>query len=231
MEEKDITVENGIDKIIIESRQKVLPMVALRGKVLFPKTFLNFDVGRAQSISAIEKATETGSEIFIATQKNSLIETPKTTDVFSIGVVAKIKQIIKLPTGNMKVSVEALYRAKIVNFVDTKNYFTVNTEEIFYRESENEYEVQAYLRLARAVFNEYLLFDKRVPKDMVVALEAIDTPNEFVNNAISIVNFKEKDVQAILESDDTIERLKAFEELFTKELEILKIENTFLRRK
>ncbi len=224
MEEKEKITQSEKDQIIVESRRKILPMVALRGKVLFPKTFLNFDVGRAQSISAIEKAAETGSEIFIAAQKNSLIETPKTTDVFGIGVVARIKQIIKLPGGNMKVSVEALYRARIVNFVESKNHFTASVEEIFYRESENEYEVQAYLRLARKVFNEYILYDKRVPKDMIVALEAINTPNEFINNAVSIVNFKEADVQEILESDDTIERLKAFEKLFNRELEILKIE-------
>ena len=222
MEEKDLKIDNQIE--IIESKSKTLPMIALRGKVLFPKTILNFDVGRPQSITAIEKAAETGSEIFIATQKNSLIETPKTTDVFSVGVVARIKQILKIPSGNMKISVEALYRARILEFAETKNYFSVNVQEIFYRESENEYEVEAYFRMAKRVFSEYLMYDKHVSKEMVVALESLNTPNEYVNNAISMVNFKEAEVQKILESDDTIERLKAFEQLFSREIEILKID-------
>ena len=222
MEEKDLKIDKRIE--IIESKSKTLPMIALRGKVLFPKTILNFDVGRPQSITAIEKAAETGSEIFIATQKNSLIETPKTTDVFSVGVVARIKQILKIPSGNMKISVEALYRARILEFAETKNYFSVNVQEIFYRESENEYEVEAYFRMAKRVFSEYLMYDKHVSKEMVIALESLNTPNEYVNNAISMVNFKEAEVQKILESDDTIERLKAFEQLFSREIEILKID-------
>ncbi|MBQ8426246.1 MAG: endopeptidase La [Clostridia bacterium] len=212
------------------TNEKVLPMVALRGKVLFPKTFLNFDVGRPQSISAIEKATETNSEIFIVAQKNAGIETPKRADVFKIGVIAKIKQIIKLPGGTMKVGVEALCRARIKGFIDTKNYFSVSVQEIYYQGGENPFEVEAYFRQARKVFNEYILLDKRISKDMVTAISAINTPNEFIDNAVSVVNFKEPDVQVVLESDDTIERLKAFESLFVKELEILKIEKKITAR-
>lgn len=219
MEDKEILLEDNNLK-----QEKIMPMVALRGKVLFPKTFLNFDVGRPQSITAIEKATELNSEIFIVSQKNAVIETPKKTDVFKIGVIAKIKQIIKLPGGTLKVGVEAINRARIKAFIDTKNYFTVSVEEISYRISENPFEVEAYFRQARKVFNEYALLDKRISKDMVTAIASINTPNEFIDNAVSVVNFKEPDVQTILESDDTIERLKEFESLFLKELEILKIE-------
>ncbi|MBQ3219294.1 MAG: endopeptidase La [Clostridia bacterium] len=220
MEDKEIL---NNDKTI-EIKEKILPMVALRGKVLFPKTFLNFDVGRPQSISAIEKATETNSEIFITAQKSSLVDAPKKADVFKIGVIARIKQIIKLPSGTMKVGVEAICRARIKSFIDTKNHFTVSVEELFYSSVGNVFEIEAYFRLARKVFNEYILLDKRVSKDMVTALASINTPNEFIDNAVSVVNFKESDVQTILESNDTIERLKEFENLFTKELEILKIE-------
>ena len=220
MEENKILNEE--QKIV--TSEKILPMVALRGKVLFPKTFLNFDVGRPQSIAAIEKAAESNSEIFIAAQKNAVIESPKRTDIFKIGVIAKIKQIIKMPNNTMKVGVEAVSRARIKGFVDTKNYFTVSVEEIFYHDGANVFEVEAYFRQARKVFNEYALLDKRISKDMVTAIAGINTPNEFVDNAVSVVNFKEPDVQVILESNDTIERLKEFESLFIKELEILKIE-------
>lgn len=224
MQEKDIQQEEVIKEEIIENQEKILPMVALRGKVLFPKTFLNFDVGRPQSIQAIEKAAELHSELFITAQKSSVIETPKKTDVFSVGVIARIKQIIKLPNGNMKVGVEALNRARIKGFIDTKTFFTVAVEEVFYTTLENEFEVEAYFRQARKTFNEYVLMDKRVSKEMVTALTAINTPNEFVDNALSIVNFKESDVQTVLECDNTIERLIKFDALFQREVEILKIE-------
>jgi len=209
---------------VIETEEKVLPMVALRGKVLFPKTFLNFDVGRPQSISAIEKATEGNSEIFISAQKNQSVETPKRSDVFSVGVIARIKQIIKLPAGTMKVSVEAISRAKIIRFLDNKNHFMVAVKEVSYQTLHDEFTVEAYFRSARKVFNDFILLDKRVSKDMITALASINTPNEFVDNAMSVVNFKESDVQTVLESDNTIERLVAFKKLFERELEILKIE-------
>lgn len=220
MEDKEILN----DSQQIEKKDRILPMVVLRGKVLFPKIFLNFDVGRPQSILAIEKATQTNSEIFIATQKNAVIEMPKKTEVFKIGVIARIKQVIKLPGGTIKVGVEAVSRARIIGYLDTKNYFTVNVQEIFYDGGENPFEVEAYFRQARKVFNEYAILDKRISKEMLSAISEINTPNEFIDNAVSVVNFKEPDAQVILESNDTIERLKAFEELFIKELEILKIE-------
>ncbi len=218
MDEKEL-----IDtKEIIE--EKVLPMVALRGKVLFPKTMLNFDVGRQVSINAINKAVKDNSEIFIAAQKSALIDAPKSTDVFKVGVIARIKQVIKLPNNNMKVSVEALTRAVITEFLTTKEYFSVIVKEKNYVYPDNAFELEAHFRLAKKIFFDYAGLDKRIAKEMVSALDELLTPNEFVDNALSVVNLKESEVQAILESDDTVERLKAFCELFSRELEIQKIE-------
>ena len=92
MQDKELAIET-----LIEERQEetVYPLVALRGKVLFPKTFLNFDVGRQASINAINAAATTNSEIFIASQKNAFIDNPKTSEINKVGVIARIKQIIK----------------------------------------------------------------------------------------------------------------------------------------
>ena len=113
---------------------KTLPMVALRGKVLFPKILLNFDVGRPMSISAINRAGDFDGEIFIASQKNALIDAPLKKEICTVGVVAKVLQVIKMPGDNMKVKVEALYRAKIKEYVKTDGYFIVTVEQAPYTE-------------------------------------------------------------------------------------------------
>ena len=220
MEEKEITTE-----IETEQEKKTYPLVALRGKVLFPKTLLNFDVGRAPSIAAINRAALDHSEIFIAPQKSAFIDNPKKSDILKVGVIARIKQIVKVQSTNtLKVSVEAVKRAKITSFVDTKGFFTVTAEESPYILPENEFEAEAYFRHAKNCFYEYAILDKRISKDMISAVTDIKDVNEFMDNALTIVSLKEKDVQDILELDHTLARLKAFERLFTRELEIAKIE-------
>ena len=192
----------------IDKAPKTLPMVALRGKVLFPKTFLNFDVGRAMSVAAVDAAVKSGSEIFIAAQKNAAVEVPNAEDLYNIGVVARIKQVIKIQTtGNVKVAVEALYRASIKEFVKTKGHFAVAVEERPYIPCDNQTEEEACLRVAKKVFFDYAFTDKRIGKEMVASISKHTNPNEFIDNAMSVVNFKESAQQNILDIDDTMERL------------------------
>lgn len=208
-----------------EGQEKVYPLVALRGKVLFPKTMLNFEVGRDISISAINRAAIDNSEIFIAPQKKAFIETPRKSDILGVGVIAKIKQIVKTQANStLKVSVEAVCRAKIKEYVDEKGFFAVTLIESPYIEPQTDIEKEAYLRVAKQCFLEYTVANKKFPKEMLTALNEIDQVNEFMDNALSVVNFNEKDTQAILELDDTLARLKEFERLFAKENEIAKIE-------
>ena len=209
----------------IEKKPKVLPMVALRGKVLFPKTLLNFDVGRTQSIAAVDAAVKNGSEIFIAAQKNAAVEVPKTQDLYNVGVVARIKQVVKVQsTGNVKVGVEALYRASITEFISDKGYFTVAVEPKNYVMPENPVETEAYLRIAKKVFFDFALSDKRIGREMVGTINKLTDPNEFIDNALSVTGIKEDKAQALLEIDDTLERIKEFKVLFDREIEIAKIE-------
>ena len=212
------------EKNIQTNEEKVFPLVALRGKILFPKTFLNFDVGRPASIKAIDSASKCGSVVFIASQKSAFMDSPKKSDIYKTGTLCKIKQIIKLPSGNLKVSVEAFSRAKIVEFKDNKDYFIVSGVLAPYVTTATDTEIEAYFRLAKTSFLEYAIFDKRVTKEMVAQISNLSDPNEFIDNALSVVPFKESEVQRILEIDFTEQRLLEFEKLFLKEIEILKIE-------
>ncbi len=204
---------------------KELPVVALRGKVLFPKTFLNFDVGRAISKNAINKSAETGGEIFVVAQKSVFTENPTKDDMCLVGVVARVKQIIKMPANNMKVSVEALYRAKVIEYKSPRGYFSATVERKDYIECQDENLIEAYLRVIKNAFMDYTVGDKRLTKEMLSTITEITSPNEFIDNAISVmISAKEKDVQALMEMDETEKRLEAFEKLLFKELEIVKIE-------
>ena len=149
------------DKIILKET-KIMPMVALRGKVLFPNTMLNFDVGRPYSVVAVNKAAEVRSPIFIASQKSAYIDSPKQKDICSTGVIAIIKQIIRLPNNTIKISVEAISRAKIKRFIEVKDFFSVEVEESPYQDCQDTLLLEAYLRVAKNAFTEYTLFEKRI---------------------------------------------------------------------
>lgn len=212
------------EKKMITGDGKILPVIPLRGKVLFPGTLLNFDVGRPISVQAVNASEEYAGEVFITSQKNAFIDSPRKTDVCKIGVVAKINTIVRAQGGSVKLSVRALRRARIVEFTAEKNYFCAVVEDAPYTYSADEVTVEAYFRVAKNAFYEYSLFDRRLNKEMLTTITAIDTADDFMDNALSTVNFKEEDVQKVFVEDDTVERLKLFESLFSKELEIAKIE-------
>ena len=230
MEKKTIEIINFEEEketkelLEIIEKDKTYPMVALRGKVIFPLTYVNFDVGRQLSLNAVNKASQGENLLFVSAQKNALIDNPKSKDVYRVGVVVKIRQLIKMPTNvSTKISVQALYRARITAFTNTKDMFEVKIEEFPYIECP-EVETEAYLRAAKTTFLEYSLLDKRLVKEVIIKLSEITDANEFIDNALSVLLLKEESVQKILEESVTVERLKLFHKLLINEIEIAKIE-------
>ena len=213
-----------MEEIIEQKTFRTMPLVALRGKVLFPKNYCTFDVGRQMSINAVNKGAGTDSYIFIAAQKNPLVDSPKPADIFTVGVIAKIKQIVKMPNSNVKVSVFSEKRAVISEYLENKDFYLVNVVESDYKENEDETLKEAHLRLAREAFYKYSLFDKRITKDMILTLTSINDANDFIDNAMSIAPFKDEEVQKILETTETVERLTNFTRLFSRELEVAELE-------
>ncbi|MBE7086799.1 MAG: endopeptidase La [Clostridiales bacterium] len=226
MEDKELglTELEEIEEIVEPIKSETLPLIALRGKVLLPNAVLNFDVGRPVSLAALSACGLYGNRLFISAQINPFIDTPTRKDVCKVGVVVKLNRTAKVPGGNTKVTVQALYRAKITKFYDNKDYFLVEVKRSEYKTDATETEVEAYFRVAKNAYYEYSLFDKRITKDMISAIVDIKDPNGFVDAALSTLTLHDEEVQKILELDDTIERLKAFDKLYEKELEIAKIE-------
>lgn len=211
-----------LDLLNTEGRE--FPLIALRGKVLLPKTLLNFDVGRPMSVTAAHKALDGDSLVVISSQKNSVIDNPTVKDIYYVGVLAKIKHVIKNSENNLKLSVQALERVKICEFTSDRGCFTVKVEYAPYTCSADETTVEAHYRVAKNSFYEYSLFDGRITKEVVNALSDMANPDDFIDNALSVIPFKENAIQSVLEIDDTVLRLDAFSSLLQKELEIAKIE-------
>ena len=202
-----------------------MPVVALRGKVFFPNTFLNFDVGRPASVAAVNAANGFGNRIFIVAQKNSWVESPARGDLLSYGVVARIKQVVRISGGSaMKVYVEGLYRGKITEWKDGTGYFCAAVEKAPYILSADEITTEAYLRTAKNAFIGYAEGDKRINPEMIATVTDIKDPNSFTDNAISVSKLKDADAQALISENDTVKRLEAFSRIMLKEKAIGEIE-------
>ncbi len=216
--------ESNQDKDIVVQEQTEYPLVALRGKSLFPKTLLNFEVGRIASINAVNMAVSRDSKIVIAPQKNAFIENPKKSEILKVGVLAHIKQVIKGQGATLKISVQALSRVKITSFTNDKGYFAVNIVDSPYIPIEDSIIHESYLRVCKNVFAEYALLDKGITKDVLALFSSITDVNEYIDNVLSTAHLNERDVQKILEIDSTEKRAQEFEKLFSREVEIAKIE-------
>ena len=230
MEEQIQVVLSEDNQQEIENKEKLIdeqneyPLVALRGKSLFPKTLLNFEVGRIASINAVNMAVSRDSKIVIAPQKNAFIENPKKSEILKVGVLAHIKQVIKGQGASLKISVQALSRVKITSFTNDKGYFAVKVIDNPYIPIEEGAIHEAYLRVLKNVFAEYALLGKGINKDVLGLFASITDVNEYIDNALSTAPLNDKDVQKILEIDSTEKRAIEFEKLFKNEIEIAKIE-------
>lgn len=208
-------------------KERIYPVIPLRGKVLFPDTILNFDVGRPMSVAAIDVALGNDSIVFISVQKSALIDSPKKSDLSKTGSLCRIKQTVKLPDGNLKVTVESFARAKIKRFEDERKYFSAVIELAPYDAiaAEDELQGEALFRSAKNAFARYIKEDKRIPKETAALIGEINQPNAFIDRALAVSPVRDETAQAIFATDGTLERLKAFYETFIKECEIFKIEN------
>lgn len=185
------------------------PVLIIRGKVLFPNIYTNFDVSRQKSLEAVVKAMTTNSKILVVTQKNAFDEDPQPQDVYRVGVICRIKKVLKLSENNLRVHLEADERAVIQYMEPFEGYYKANVVISPDLRDRTEDE-KAYLSVAKAKLSEFVASKSRFPSETKDALTAIDNPVEFVNVASFNLPLSESEKQRILE-----------ERLVTKRLEIL----------
>ena len=216
--------ESMINNYNIERR--TLPLIPIRGIGIFPNTVIHFDIGREKSINALEEAMLEDSDIFLTVQKVADLESPNEDDFYEIGVICKIKQMIKMPGDNIRVLVEGINRAKIVSITQNDPYFEVVLHEYIYDDSlPVDDKLEAMVRLTLSNFEEYALIYAKIAPDAVISLKEIKNPDKLADVVASYIYLKTNQKQSLLEIFDPYKRLESINKLLAKEIKVLQIEN------
>lgn len=208
-----------------QSENESLPMIPLRGLHIFPNMVLHFDVGREKSVKALETAMVTNQKIFLTSQKDEDVELPVKDDYYSIGVVSKIKQMLKLQGDTIRVLVEGLYRAEIGEIIQETPYIRCTLEEV--EETIPEETTPQLLALKRSVetaFDEYAELTHKLNGETLGTVKEIDELSMFADIVASHLDIKIEEKQELLEMLDVCERLNKLYEILIREIEIMKIE-------
>ncbi len=200
-----------------------LPLLPLRGILVFPYMIIHLDVGREKSVKAIEETMVQDRIIFLATQKEAQTDEPQESDIYEIGTIAEVKQLLKLPGGTIRVLVEGLSRGKIERYIEHEPHFKVEVAD--FPESEVVTpEIEALMRSLTSQFEQFVKMSKRIPPETVVTVVNLEEPGRLADIIASHLALKIEDKQRILEAVDVSKRLEILCEIVAKEMEILELE-------
>lgn len=215
-----------ISVVDIEEKTDILPVLPLRGLNIFPNLLFHFDVGRKKSIKAIESAMANDSRIFLISQKKLKVEDPKEKDLYTVGTVAKVRQILKMPNDIIRVLIEGECRAKLKTTLEEEPYLVASVA--LHPEEKHEAETKKELALLRKVqeaFSIYANVSGAVSEEMIVSvLDAKDT-GRLCDYICQNIHLPVESKQAVLEQFDITKRANKFIEIITEETDIIEIEN------
>lgn len=204
-----------------------LPMVALRGLVIFPEMTLHFDVGRAKSVRAVRAAMEKKTNIFLAAQTDIECDDPRIGDIYNSGVVCEIKQVMKLPgTETLRVIVYGLYRAELLQINSVNPYLSAIVKRIETKQvsvDDKKYE-EALVRRLVSIFEDYAYFVPKLPADIIVGVSVRKEASEITDYILSNIPLEYTVKQSLLEELDPLKRAESLCLILTREIELLSIE-------
>lgn len=204
-----------------------MPMVALRGLVVFPNITLHFDVGRKKSISAVKTAMITKQDIFLSTQKDMSDEAENIDAVYDIGVVCEIKQIVRIPSSDcLRVIVEGKYRAELLALSDVNPYLTAvvkRIDSIPYSEKYN-LRAEALVRYAKGLFNEYSVIAQKLPNDINMGVAKLSEPGALADYIAGNIPLDYPQKQEVLSEIDSLKRIQKLVDVLGKEVKLLQLE-------
>lgn len=213
-----------------KQKNRRFPLLPLRGLLVYPSMVLHLDVGRERSVKALEKAMVDDHLILLCSQSEVNIEEPAQDDIFRIGTVAKVRQMLKLPNGTIRVLVEGLERAEVLEYVEENlDFYEVYARELKEPESEDP-EVDALMRTVLTQFEQYINLSKKVTPETLAAVSDIDEPGRLADVITSHLPLKIKDKQAILETVEFRPRLEKLLDLLNNEREVLELERKIGQR-
>jgi ATP-dependent Lon protease len=207
----------------------ILPVLPLRDIVVFPRMVAPLFVGRDKSVRALEEVEKGGGEILLVAQKEAGVDDPAEEDLYNVGVVASILQLLKLPDGTVKVLVEGKHRARIVKLIDKGEYYAAEHSSLEEKRSESQ-ESAALMRAVIEQFDGYVKLNRKIPAETVGTVSAITDPGHLADAVAAQLSIKIEDKESLLELVDVIERLEKVFSLMEGEIGMLQMERKIRNR-
>jgi ATP-dependent Lon protease len=201
-----------------------LPLLPLRGQIVFPTFIVPLEVGREKSIKAVDQAMLEDRRMVLAMQRDTKVDDPGTDDIYSVGTVVEIKQVVKVPGGTIKVVFEGIARCRIDSYTMEDPYFRVSAEEQEEDQAKNA-EVEALMRMVVNQYERYIKASKKVPPENLVTVVQVEEPGRLADTIVAhLATIKIEDKQAVLETVDLVKRLEKVSDILTAEMEVLELE-------
>lgn len=207
-----------------------IPLLALRGLTVFPHMTINFDIGRELSLAALEEAMAGDQRLVLVTQVDPNVEHPKLDDLYDVGTIVKVKQMLRMPGDTVRVLVEGLSRAVVKESIKTEPYFEVYVTEREVAETEPNTEQEALMRSVVEAFEEFVRLSNRVSAEILLSIAVIKDPEHLTDLIAANALYKQEDKQEILETFDIAKRLERLIVMIGRENEILEIEKSISHR-
>jgi len=211
------------------SAGSIYPVLPLRDIVVFPHMIVPLFVGREKSVQALDDVMRDDKQILLLTQKNAGQDDPTTDDLYRVGTVGTVLQLLKLPDGTVKVLVEGVHRARIENFTDNATFFQASAEPLEDTVGQGQ-ELEALSRAVIAQFEQYIKLNKKIPPEVLVSINQIDEPSKLADTVASHLNLKIPEKQQLLELETISERLEKVYGLMESEIGVLQVEKRIRNR-
>ncbi len=208
---------------------RVLPLLPLRDIIIFPHMVVPLLVGRERSVAALEAAMAGEKEIVLVAQRRAKVNEPAPAEMYELGTLGTIVQLLRLPDGTLKVLVEGKRRVRVAAYRDEAAYFLVEADEVE-RPEELTVEIEALMRSLKTTFETYIKLNKRIPREMLVSVETIDEPSRLADTIASHLQLKLEDKQLLIETIASQPRMEKLFELMQGEIEILQVEKRIRSR-
>jgi len=225
MAQDESTLDQGMADadIVIDIEGKQVPVLPLRDVVVYPHMVIPLFVGREKSIKALEAAMEAGKIIMLVAQKSAVMDDPEVEDIYDVGTVAVILQLLKLPDGTVKVLVEGRERARVIEYQDDSEFFLASLE-LMENENLSERETEVLGRSVLGQFDQYVNLSNKVPPEVLSSLSNIDDAGRLADTVIAHLTLKIEERQELLAMPDVRERLERLIAILESELDLLKVE-------
>jgi len=210
--------------VMTDQATNAIPVLPLRDVVVYPHMVIPLFVGREKSINALDTAMQEDKKILLVAQKNAEVDDPSVDDIYEIGTLSTILQLLKLPDGTVKVLVEGAERVRITGYENTDNFFTAHLDVLLQEEDADNKELEIQTRSLLALFDQYVKLNKKVPPEILTSLSGIEEPGRLADTIAAHMSLKLEEKQKILEIEGCTPRIERLMVLIEGEIDIMQIE-------